>query len=75
MLEKGNYIVDIRRVNLTGNSYGVTLNKNFVHALRLRRGDFITVTLDKDCIIIRPLRDYMNNKDLQMNLPEHDIAP
>ena len=67
--------MDIRKISRVGNSFSVTFKRSFIQSLGLREGDFVVIFLDKDQIIIRRLRDYIDkNLQLSIKMPGVDNA-
>lgn len=55
--------MEIRRVFYSGNSTYVAIPPKFLVALDVQRKDYLIVTIEKGCIILRPLRNRLSAEE------------
>ncbi len=47
--------MDVRKISTVGHSIGLSLPKALLKALKVARGDLVSLELDRGCLVIAPL--------------------
>jgi len=55
--------VEVRKVLNVGDSVSITIPSGFAEMLGVRQGDYVTVTIDNSCIVIKKLKIGGDKKD------------